>query len=249
MTSLAMAKPLAEATFATMDLDSVVGWLSTSTSDLKEVQPEDPANADRRVLLIVASPGGLYGHTNFTADQRVAMAVVYVPPYVRHTLSSWHYDSLNILEARRRGGSPTRRVCSSESSQGVEQPPLQTPTPCGLTTTGRTRGRNTTQCSTLGLQGFPPPPSHSLPARVSDQAKECICTPRGPGHTGHFRLSTPERSLPRAKNVATLVSFAAPSDNHWALTMDQVFDSALAQLAQNRLDKESAAGHGSLGGD
>ena len=85
----------------------------------------------------------------------------------------------------------------------------------------------------------------SLP-EYPGQAKECICTPRGPGHTGLFRLSTPERPLPRAKNVATCLKFSPPSDDHWALTMDQVFDSALAQLAQNRLDKESVAAMAAL---
>ena len=94
--SLAFAKPLSEATFATMDLDSVMGWLTSTTSELKEVQPVDPANADRRVLLILASPKGLYGHTNFFTDQRVGLAIVYKPPYIQPISFASAHSSLNF---------------------------------------------------------------------------------------------------------------------------------------------------------
>ena len=42
------------------------------------------------------------------------------------------------------------------------------------------------------------------------------------------------------------VEFAAPSDNHWSLALDQVFDSTLAQLAQDHLDREATAAQASL---
>lgn len=93
--SLAFAKPLSEATFTTMDLDSVMGWLTSPTSELKEVQPVDPTYPDRRVLLILASPKGLYGHTHYLTDQRVGMAVVYKPPYVWPISFASAYSNLN----------------------------------------------------------------------------------------------------------------------------------------------------------
>ena len=246
LASLAMAKPLPEATFATMDLDSVMGWLSSSTADLKEVQPEDPTNPDRRVLLIVASPEGLCDNTNFYADQRVMMAVIYMPPYIKTTSFQMAFNNLEHWRAEvGRITHPTCLFLRVFAGRGAA--PFSDPYPLWFDCDEDARRQIHNSVFDVGcFRVF-----HLHRAEVSlpeypGQAKECICTPQGPGHAGHFRLSTPERPLPRAKNVATCLRFSTPSDDHWALAMDQVFDSALALLAQNRLNKESAAAMAAL---
>ena len=240
-----MAKPLGEATFATMDLDSVVGWLSSTTSDLKEVQPDDPTNPDRRVLLIVAYPEGLYAghHRNFTADQRVALAIVYVPPYIETYSFKLAHDSL-VFWRQEKGRLQTPACLFLRVLSGRGAAPFTEPYPLWFDYDSGERLQECGQGAALMTRAFRVFQLHRAIVPMNDlpnqEAQECICTPRGPGHTGLFRRSTPERALPRAKNVATLIRFAAPSDKHWALTMDQAFDTALAQLAQSRLDKESA---------
>ena len=175
--SLAFAKPLAEAVFPTMDLDLVMGWLTSTTSDLKEVQPVDPANTDRRVLLILASLEGLYGHTSFYADQRVGMAIVYKPPYVHPISFASAHDTLNYW--RSTSGRLTNAACLflevfSESGAG----PFSDPYPLWFDyDTDSKRQVVNTVFDPCCFRVFRLHRALVTSTKFPDGVSECVCTP------------------------------------------------------------------------
>ena len=177
LASLAMAKPLTEATLATMDLDSVIGWLTSPNSDLKEVHPMDPANPDRRVLLIVASPGGLYGNTNFYADQKVGMAVVYTPPYIQTTSFNMAYK--NLEHWRSKAGRLSHPACLFlQVLTGRGAAPFSDPYPLWFDYDEDSRRL---MCNTVFdpncFRVFHLHRALVTSPKFPDRASECICTP------------------------------------------------------------------------
>ena len=101
--SLAFLEPLQEAKIMTMDLDCVLGWLKPSpNSRLKEEGQANPSDPDRRVLMILVSPDGLYGLQRLT-DQRVGLGIVYKPPYAEATSFAQAYASLTYWRSTPNG--------------------------------------------------------------------------------------------------------------------------------------------------
>ena len=199
-------------------------------------------NVPHRAFALLAAPRFLYG-TGGTPSPKlmIRVGVVFVPPYVKKVNFREAYFFLN--QCVRIGSQPLEEECVlflRSSTESNTNPYLQ---PYPLWLDYPTKGLFTEAPDHAPLHCFQAFHLHRILVVAPEQLTGLapyVYTPHCKGYDPFMEPNVPT-AIPESsvKWVQWNIRVSEPSDTHWSLLWDKTFDTHLAQVKEDRADKEA----------
>ena len=206
--------------------------------DERNVQEHVP----HRAFALLAVPRFLYGPGGMPSpNPMIGVRVVFIPPYVKKLSFTDAYFFLN--QCVRIGLKPLeeeRVIFLHSSSNGTAIPHLQ-PYPLWLDYATKDLIKEAPNYTPLHcFQAFH---LHRIVAVAPEELSGLapyMYTPRCEGHDPFLEPNVPEATPESSVKWAQWnIRVTEPSDSHWSLLEDKAFDAHLAQVQQERANKEA----------